>query len=171
MTDWSQNERFKTVYPHVLTVEGGYVWDKKDPGGATKFGIAFNYNQGILKTIGITTPTQMKDLTKEQALAIYFRKYWLPSQADELPDIRLALAYFDHCVNAGQGAADQILAKLPSELWHIAGDGPNGNYFWGLTLEYMIRRLWFYSQIRNWGRYGLGWFNRLVHITKVLPKL
>lgn len=169
--DWQQNERFKRLYPHVLYVEGGYVNDPMDPGGPTNHGIAFNYNQGYLKKFGITKPTQMVLLTREQALEIYYRKYWLPSQADELPDSKFALAYFDHVINAGQGAADQLLAKCDKNLWHYAGDGKNLNYWWPQTMRYMLHRLWFYFHIKNWGRYGLGWFNRLLHITQALGKV
>lgn len=166
--DWSLNTRFKRLYPFVLNVEGGYVWDKNDPGGATNYGIAFNFNQGYLKKFGIVKPEQMVNLTRGQALEIYYRKYWEPSQADEIPDARLALAYFDHVVNAGQGEADQLLAKLSPKFWHFQGDGPNANFWWGLTMQYMLQRLWFYFHIRNWGRYGLGWFNRLIKISKAL---
>jgi len=157
------------LYKYVLAVEGGYVNDPKDKGGATNHGIAFNYNQGILKNFGITAPSQMRQLTTEQALEIYYRKYWLPSQSDELPDARLALAYFDHVVNAGQGVADELLAKLDAKIWHIAGDGSNTNFWWGKTLEFMLHRLWWYTRIAQWKTYGLGWFNRLVKIAKALP--
>ncbi len=169
--DLNENTRFQKIYPYVLNAEGGYVNDPKDPGGATKYGIAYNYNRGYLSGLGINTPTQMKDLTREQALGIYFRKYWLPSQADEIPDRRLALVYFDHVINAGQGAADTLLSKLPKHLWGNAGDGPNVNYWWGLTVQYLLYRFWFYAQIKNWATYKLGWFNRLLGIAKALPNM
>lgn len=168
---WSENRRFLKLVPFVLNVEGGYVWDRKDPGGATNHGVAYNYNAGWVKRYGIVEPWQMINLTKDQALETYYMRYWLPSQADELNDSRLALAYFDHAINAGPDAADNLLAKLDKKHWFIAGDGPNANYFWGLTLEYMLQRLWFYIHIRNWGTYKQGWFNRLIHISKSLSKI
>lgn len=166
---WRANLRFCKLYPHVLSVEGGFVNDPKDPGGATKYGVAFNYNQGLLKNFGITRPEQMVNLTQDQALEIYYRKYWVPSQADELPDARLALTYFDMVINAGQGGADKILSKLDPQLWHYEGNGKNSNYYWGQTLQYMLRRLMYYFDLRNWGTYGKGWFNRLIHIASMLP--
>lgn len=168
---YKNNARFCSVYPHVLTVEGGYVNDPHDSGGPTKFGISLNNNRGYLRAYGIVDAETMKDLRLDQAVEIYYRKYWLPSQADEIPDTRLALVYFDHCINAGQGAADPILAKLDKKLWYYDGDGPNANYWWGLTVEFLLRRLWFYTRLGQWGRYGLGWFNRLLHLVKVLPKV
>jgi lysozyme family protein len=169
--NWRENLRFCKLYPHVLNVEGGYVNDPRDPGGATKYGVAFNYNQGYLKQFGIIRPEQMASLTKDQALEIYYRKYWLPSQADELPDSRLSLVYFDHVINAGQGAADPLLAKLGPDLWKFAGDGKNVNYFWSLSLQLMLHRLLWYFSIKNWGTYGKGWFNRLLHISQALAKV
>lgn len=171
MTAWRDNLRFCKLYPHVLNVEGGFVDNPKDPGGATKYGVAFNFNQGYLKNFGIVRPKQVANLTKDQALEIYFRKYWLPSQADELPDARLALAYFDMVINAGQGAADKLLGRLDKKLWHFEGDGKNSDYFWGQTTQYMLHRLKYYFDLRNWGTFGKGWFNRLLHISSVLPKV
>lgn len=174
--NWQENIRFRRCYPFVLDVEGGYLSPEqakrlKDSGGATNRGIAFNYNQGYLKRFGIMSPEQIQTLTEAQALEIYFNKYWQPSQADELPDTRLALAYFDMAINAGQGAADKLLGKLDPNLWYYEGGGKNADYFWSLTLQYMLHRLMFYFDLRNWGTFGKGWFNRLIKISKALGKL
>lgn len=169
--NWQDNKRFQKLSPFVFSVEGGYVWDKKDPGGATNHGVAYNYNAGWVKRYGINSPHQMITLTKEQAMETYFLRYWVPSQADEINDDRLALAYFDHAINAGPGAADSILLKLGTGHWHIEGNGKNVNFFWGQTLQYMLQRLWWYIHIRNWGTYKQGWFNRLINISKSLSKV
>lgn len=171
MSVWQTNLRFCRLYPHVLKVEGGFVNDPDDAGGPTKYGVAYNYNQGYLKNFGILKPAQVANLTKDQALEIYFRKYWLPSQADEIPNARLALAYFDHTINAGQGAADKLLAKLDNKFWYFEGGAKNSDYFWGLTLQYLLHRLLFYFDCRNWGTYRAGWFARLLHISQSLSKI
>lgn len=155
------------IYPQVLNVEGGYVNDPKDPGGPTKYGIAYNFNQGYLRKFGIVKPDQMPNLTREQAIEIYYVKYWVPSQADEIPDARLALCYFDHAINAGVGAADQLLAKQP-KIWFFKGDGPNRDYFMLQVLIFMLRRLRAYSLMKQYNVYGEGWFNRLLHIADAL---
>lgn len=176
MMNYRENLRFCRCYPHVLNVEGGYLSPERaarigDSGGATNYGIAFNHNQGYLKRFDIVKPEQIKYLSREQALEIYFKKYWLPSQADEIPDIRLALAYFDMVINAGNGAADKLLGKLPGNFWYFEGDGKNPNYFWGVTLQYMLHRLMFYVDLRNWNTFGAGWFNRLIKISQALGKV
>lgn len=173
---WRDNLRFCKLYPYVLNVEGGYLSPEKaklvgDSGGATNYGIAFNHNQGYLKKFGITLPKDMAKLTRDQALEIYFRKYWQPSQADELPDSKLALAYFDMVINAGQGGADKLLGKLEPTFWHYEGDGKNVSFFWSLTVQYMLHRLMYYFDLRNWGTFGKGWFNRLIKISKALAKV
>lgn len=174
--DWRNNGRFCKIYPYVLAVEGGLVTAERakkigDKGGATNHGIAFNYNQGYLKKYNILFPGQMDQLTKQQAIEIYYRKYWLPSQADELPDTRLAAVYFDHVVNAGQGSADQLLTKLDKALWFYKGDGENISYFWQQCMLFMLHRLWFYANIKQWKTFGLGWFNRLIILTKGLHNI
>jgi len=169
--NWRDNLRFCKLYPHVLAVEGGYVNDPKDPGGPTNHGIAYNYNQGYLLKYGITKGSQIINLTQDQALEIYYRKYWVPSQADELPSTKLALAYFDMVINAGQGGADKCLSKLDPKLWGFEGNGKNVDYFWGQTLQYMLHRLMYYADLRNWGTYKRGWFNRLIIISKALVKV
>lgn len=169
--EWQSNKRFCKLYPHVLRVEGGYVNDPKDKGGATKFGIAYNFNAGFLRKYGINTPNEIIKLTKEQALEVYYQRYWLPSQADEIQDDKLSLVYFDHAVNGGIGEADRLLAKLDKNHWYYKGNGENANFFWGLCLELMLHRLWAYLHYRDAARYGFGWFNRIMHISKVLKTI
>lgn len=176
MSAWRENLRFCKIYPFVLNVEGGYLSPEeakrqKDPGGATKYGVAFNYNQGYLIQYGILKPEDMIKLTQDQALEVYFRQYWLPSNADEIPDTRLAMAYFDMVINAGVGGANKLLNKLDGQFWHIKGDGQNVNYFWSLTTQYMLHRLMYYVDLRNWGTFGKGWFNRLLKISVSLGKV
>ncbi len=176
MTKWQDNKRFVTCYPHILNVEGGFLSAEKaaklkDSGGATNRGIAFNYNQGILKTYGILNPNDIANLTKDQAIEIYYNKYWVPSKADELPDTRLALVYFDMAVNAGQGTADALLDKLNKSFWGFAGDGKNETYFWAITLQYMVLREQAYAKMKGWATFGDGWTNRLLKIGDALKTI
>lgn len=166
--DWKLNIRFRKIYPHVLNVEGGFANLKNDKGGPTQFGIAYNYNAGWLKRYGINSPMEIRNLTKDQAIDTYYLRYWLPSQSDELRDDKLALVYFDTVINNGQGAADKILANLDPKHWHIAGNGQNVGFFWGLSTQFLLRRLYLDTTFFNWKTFGLGWLNRMIHIVKVL---
>ncbi len=174
--EWQSNKRFGLCYPHILNVEGGFLSAERaaklgDSGGATNRGIAYNYNRTILKEYGILQPNDIINLTKEQAIEIYYKKYWTPSKADELPDTRLALVYFDMVVNAGQGTADDLLNKLNKSFWSYAGDGKNETYFWAIVAEYLIHRMYYYTTTKGWKTFGEGWKNRLVKITDGLKTI
>jgi len=61
----------KNVADYILKGEGGFVDNPKDPGGRTHYGITaatLASARAKLKDAGL--PEDVKDLTKEQALAI-----------------------------------------------------------------------------------------------------
>lgn len=81
----------------------GYVNDPLDNGGETKYGVAKNANQDL----DITT------LNWEAAKRVYFRRYWLASNSDDitLMSPRLAILHFDGAVNHGVGRAGRFLQR------------------------------------------------------------
>lgn len=77
----------------VLAVEGGYV--ENDAGkGPSNFGINAAAHPGV----------DIKNLTREQAVAIYKSDYWEPLGLGAL-EAPLAIAAFDTAVNMGTGRA------------------------------------------------------------------
>ena len=76
----------------------GYTNDPVDPGGETKFGIAKNANLNV----------DVTRLTWDQAINIYYDKYWLAGSCDKLPS-RVAALHFDACVNNGISRANKML--------------------------------------------------------------
>jgi hypothetical protein len=114
----------------------GYVNDPKDPGGETKFGIS--------KTAYPTL--DIKALTREQAIAIYKRDYWIPLGAETIP-APVRLAAFDCAINCGVARAK---AFSPAAA--------------GLSV-YLWRRIAFYRQIVQKRPKSLaflpGWLRRL----------
>jgi lysozyme family protein len=91
---------FDTIIEKVLQHEGGYVNDKDDLGGETKYGITKRFYPHL----------DIKNLTREQAKDIYYKDYWIPSKASKLPE-DLRYAYFDCVVNTGQYRAVRILQQ------------------------------------------------------------
>ena len=91
---------FDNIIEIVLQHEGGYVNDKDDMGGETKYGITKRFYPHL----------DIKNLTKEQARDIYYKDYWIPSKAYKLP-VELQYPYFDCVVNTGQSRAVKILQK------------------------------------------------------------
>lgn len=102
---------FDKAILEVLKHEGGYVNHPNDPGGETNFGITKrNYPS-----------TDIKNLSKEQAIEIYKRDYWL-SYLDELP-YQIAAKLFDMIVNMGIRQA----VKLAQRAAGVKDDGILGH--------------------------------------------
>jgi len=91
---------FNEIIEKVLEHEGGYVNDKDDLGGETKYGITKRFYPHL----------DIKNLTREQAKEIYYQDYWVPSKAKSLPK-ELRYPYFDCVVNTGQRRAVKILQQ------------------------------------------------------------
>ena len=81
---------FEKAIEFVLKHEGGYVFDRDDPGGETKYGISKRAYPQL----------DIKSLTKEEAKAIYRRDYWEKIKGDELP-FKVACVLLDSAVNCG----------------------------------------------------------------------
>ena len=95
-----ENTTFEHVIGKVIEHEGGYVNDPHDAGGETNFGISKRWFPDL----------DIKNLTKEDAINIYYNNYWIPAKVDRLPN-DLRSTYFDMCVNMGQSQAVKILQQ------------------------------------------------------------
>lgn len=147
---------FQELVAIVFNLEGGYVNDPHDAGGPTKFGIAWNYNVEELRALGFKNPTDIKNLTKPQALEIYYRKYWVASGADRLAhkSKRLAFIHFDTYVNGGGGL---ILRRLSVNPHNFEGHPANQALWLKLFAEYAARRADYFTRCKTWDRHGKGW--------------
>lgn len=97
-------ENWNKAIEFVLSMEGGYVNDTKDPGGETKYGISKH-----------SYPTlDIANITEAEARQIYKRDYWDKCSCDDLDNGRDVLV-FDTAVNMGVDAAMMILEK--SDDW------------------------------------------------------
>ncbi len=91
---------FETAMVQLFADEGGYDNDPDDPGGETKYGIDKR-----------TYPyLNIRDLTKEDAKALYFRDWWTPYVGMMLPAIVL-VKMFNVAVNVGRGQANKFLQR------------------------------------------------------------
>lgn len=97
------NAQFGPAITFVLQHEGGYSNDPNDPGGETNFGISKRSYPDV----------DIKNLTREQAIAIYERDYW---KFGELSSQRLANKMLDVYVNLPPSAAIRL---LQSALAHV----------------------------------------------------
>ncbi len=91
---------FLTAVECVLANEGGYSSNPADPGGATNFGISARSHPGLA----------VADLTRDAAVEIYWREWWLRFGFARLP-AAIAAKTFDLAVNMGAGDAIQCLQR------------------------------------------------------------
>lgn len=144
---------FDIAFDRLIDHEGGYVNDPKDPGGETKFGISKRSYPDV----------DIKNLTLEQAKAIYLRDFWNP-----LGNAHDAIKFqaFDFAVNSGIQTA---IRKLQVAVG-VADDG-----HWGpastaalarmdvsdALMLYLAERLDFLRKLKTWSSFGAGWAGRI----------
>lgn len=94
---WNKDISFRSALAIVFAFEGGYSNDHYDSGGKTKFGIIENE----ARTWGYKG--DMKDLTREFASNIYYRKYWVAHNLDKIAALspKIAAEIFEMGVNMG----------------------------------------------------------------------
>ncbi len=155
---------FNKAFDRLISHEGGYSDDPRDPGNwtggqvgrgelkGTKFGIASN-SYGHL---------DIKNLTLEQARQIYKRDFW-DILGDAHPAIKFQL--FDAAVNHGRGNAIRFLQRAVK----VADDG-----MWGsisqkalagmdhndVLIRFLAYRFKFWASLTKFDTYGRGWTNR-----------
>jgi lysozyme family protein len=151
---------FDDAIAALLAHEGGLADDPKDPGGLTRWGIsARSYpNRDI------------RNLTRDEAVAIYRRDFWDALHLDQLP-AKLARAVFDTAVNQGQGAAAKLLQRAlgvpddgrigPATLAALARSAPRSD---DLLRDFFAWRAIRYAEVprEQWDRFKLGWMRRLL---------
>lgn len=151
---------FEQIIDKVLEHEGGYVNDPYDKGGETNFGIAKRWYPDL----------DIKNLTKSDAINIYYNNYWKPSKADFLPN-DLKATYFDMCVNMGQRQAVKILQQAINsrKMNKIEEDGVIGEITIKNAARISKRRLQAYrclfygrlvSEEPEQERFYYGWYRR-----------
>jgi len=144
---------FETAFERLISSEGGYVWDKDDPGGETNWGISKRSYPDL----------DIKNLSREHAMAIYKRDFWDVLGDEAHPAVKFQV--FDFAVNSGIQTA---VRKLQSAIG-VADDG-----HWGavsaarlkamdvndVLMRYIAERLDFWRRLSTWPRFGAGWAGR-----------
>lgn len=146
---------FDDAFAKLIGHEGGYVNDKRDPGGETKFGISKRAYPDV----------NIASLTIEQAKVIYKRDYWDRARCDELPPV-VSFQVFDTAVNSGIGQSIRFLQRAVG----VADDGQVGpltvNAVRRLNPEAVVarfngHRLDFMTKLSTWDVFGKGWAGRV----------
>lgn len=161
------------VMAFVLRWEGGYVNDPDDPGGATNMGVTQGTYNAYRKDHGLPW-NPVKQITKQEVLAIYEERYWKPSRAAWLK-WPLNLAVMDVAVNSGVGRSNQFLNEafgLPkSTMWNpklsdLVHDADPA----AIARKVCDRREQFFRSIASskptMAKFLKGWLNRLNSLRK-----
>lgn len=118
------SERYAAAFRKVLGVEGGYVDDAHDMGGATRFGVSLRYLKSAgqidldhdgfadfdLDFDGDIDAADIRKLTVGDARYLFHRDFWVPMQCDSFAR-PLGEMLFDQGVNGGASAAKKLLQK------------------------------------------------------------
>lgn len=99
---------FLAAIDTVLSNEGGLVDDPLDYGGITNFGISLHFYQTITPS---ATKQDIKDMTREMAIAIYRKSFWDPNKYSMIASQAIATKTFDFAVNMGAKNANLCLQR------------------------------------------------------------
>lgn len=103
---------FETALRETLGIEGGFVNDPADLGGATNWGIT----EEVARRHGYAG--DMRELPLATAMAIYRADYWDANRLEDIAryDERVAVEVFDTGVNMGVRMAAQFLQRALNAL-------------------------------------------------------
>lgn len=145
---------FEIAFNRLISNEGGYVNDSRDPGGETKFGISKRSYPN----------TDIANLTRDQAKTIYERDFWQRGRMDDL-DPAVAFQAFDIAVNHGIEVGVRLLQRAAG----VADDGHIGpvtvaairsKSVTDMLMLLVAERLDFWRKLATWPTYGKGWAGR-----------
>ena len=160
---------FDTCLSHILSSEGGYVNNSKDPGGMTNLGCTkATWEEYVGHTV---SEKDMRNLTPADVAPLYKRKYWDKVAGDDLP-AGLDYCVFDAAINSGPGRA----AKWLQEVAGVKADGSIGpatlkaiDAFSPLEIiaQYNDKRLQFLEALPTFAIFGKGWSNRISSVQSI----
>lgn len=161
-------DRADTCIRRILTHEGGWANDPRDPGGATNLGVTI----GTLKRLGMdldgdgdTDIADLRQLEVEDAVRVYRHFYWNKVEADLLP-VGVDYATADFAVNSGVQRASRYLQRVvgakqdgdvgPKTLAAVEAMDPEQ-----IVRELCDARMAFLRGLSHWNTYGNGWTRRV----------
>lgn len=163
----------------VLEHEGGFVNDPVDPGGATNYGISLRWlsKQGLLGDFdhdGDVDVDDIRKMTRERAVELYYKEWWLKYGYYQLVHDDLATKVFDLAVNMGAKQSGKLLqraiAQFDSKIEIDGVVGPKtiiaANKIMGESLVVVLRMeaMEFYASLikknPEFEKYRRGWTRR-----------
>lgn len=154
---------FGPAVKRLLDLEGGYVFDPRDPGGETKFGISKRWNPTI----------EIKKLTRVDALIIYRMEWWERYNYGSLESQEIAADMLCLAANIGPLEAHKILQRALNTLGSgLKVDGVIGPMTIAAEraiadsqkLSWLVKlnAVHYYIRLRDSSTYLRGWISRVV---------
>lgn len=108
----THEEMFQLCIKSILQHEGGLSLDKRDPGGATNWGISLRYLRSIgldLNGDGKVDETDILGMPQIDAVNIYRKYWWDKYRYAAFNELQVVEKVFDMAVNMGAGTAHRLL--------------------------------------------------------------
>lgn len=172
---------YDTVMQHVFADEGGYGWDRGDPGGPTKYGITC-YDLAEHRGQNMTSMDKwapiVKEMSKSEAEDIYKTKYAKGCRFDDLNPGK-DYVILDYGINSGISRpirVAQTLLGLPvtgkfdSNTLKAINDAEPQTFINNMQNE----RLSFMKAIKggaSWKLFGVGWGRRVGSVRHISLQL
>jgi lysozyme family protein len=134
-----QSSHFDDAILITLKHEGGFVNDPVDPGGATNWGMSIRYLKGRgdldgdgrldgdIDGDGDIDVNDVRKMTMEQAIDLYYTGFWLKYGYDAIDDFDIAAKIFDMTVNMGSIQAGKLTQRALNRLGqNLVVDGKLG---------------------------------------------
>lgn len=156
---------FKSAFTLLTgpTEEGGYVDNRADPGGKTRYGIT----EVTARKHGYTGA--MDTLPLAMAQDIYLKDYWGPAGCDALPD-NMKYPMFAFYVNAppraavkalqlaaGMGVNDQDGSMGPHTLQAVNSAAATPLGALRMEFRFSLAKQLYYTGCFDWPAFGRGW--------------
>lgn len=115
--------KFDHAWLYLLKNEGGFVNDKKDRGGPTKYGVSLKFLKGLLNEeadINHDCQVSIQDiqvLDEEKAKGIYKKHFWGAAKCDQIKETQIAVKVFDMCVNFGVRRGIRLLQTAINKMY------------------------------------------------------
>jgi len=159
-------DNFEQCLAYVLQSEGGYVDNPADPGGATNLGCTKVVWEAFVGHE--VTKTDIKNLTPNDVMPLYRKRYWDAVRGDDLPH-GVDYAVFDFAINSGTGRAIKALQK-------VLGATPDGQIgpntlslleaanHRDVASQICEARLEYLQALSTWPTFGRGWRSRVATV-------
>ncbi len=150
-------KNFEIALEFLFQAEGGYSNRSDDRGGPTNLGVTqttyndYNRRHNLLYK-------NIKDITRDEAIKIYYNDYWIPSGADSLSDPKMGILLFDTSVLHGVNGAKVLYDKSGGDINKFLQARRN-------SYDNIVAND--SSQMSNYR----GWLNRVDHMESYLNNL